>query len=158
MTFFVIFCHLFFKYLSHERLHDLSLEALRFNLFLASLSSRFQYAWMYSFMGTAYLVMISTTCSLKWVNELQHEILSQLIIFFHFGNHFVSNHLFVSLSNYLFSACRKFYWFYSAIHSVSSPKKSFEVNTSNNWLKYLKNSQISLSFMIIFGIQDLRIE
>ena len=24
--------------------------------------------------------MISTTCSLKWVNELQHEILSQLII------------------------------------------------------------------------------
>ena len=33
-------------------------------------------------MGTAYLVMISTTCSLKWVNELQHEILSQLIICF----------------------------------------------------------------------------
>ena len=29
--------------------------------------------------------MISTTCSLKWVNELQHEILSQLIICFTLG-------------------------------------------------------------------------
>ena len=29
--------------------------------------------------------MISTTCSLKWVNELQHEILSQLIIRFTLG-------------------------------------------------------------------------
>ena len=94
-----------------------------------------------SFLYFVWNIIVSTTCSLKWLNELHHEILSQLIIFFHFGNHFVSNHLFVSLSNYLFSACRKFYWFYSAIHSVSSPKKSFEVNTSNNWLKYLKTAR-----------------
>ena len=26
-------------------------------------------------------IKVSTTCSLKWVNELQHEILSQLIIY-----------------------------------------------------------------------------
>ena len=29
--------------------------------------------------------MLSTTCSLKWLNELQHEILSQLIICFTLG-------------------------------------------------------------------------
>ena len=35
-----------------ERLRDMTLGALRFNLFLASLS---RWAWIYSFMGTEYL-------------------------------------------------------------------------------------------------------